>query len=313
MNNKKSLVEIQKDFMNNDALKTSRKEIHESWFSENTIDFWRHKRMYLTLSGFAKEFNQKAWLTIGDGRYGLDSIRLKKLFDIKNIFPTDIAESMLKESRSRGLIENFGMENAEQLSFEDNSYDVIFCKEAFHHFPKPYMSLYEMIRVSKEAVVLIEPSEKIYTNDVSSKKYFLSAVKLFCAKITGKKFMPYLPEKYFVEHGYEEAGNYIYTLSLRELERLMHGMDLGALAYKKFADIYIKSCEFEEATPKNKMYQKMQSDLKTNEEVFRKFPQYYQPNMLTAILFKNKISNTLQDKLIADGFQFVTKLPNPYQ
>ncbi len=35
--------------------------------------------------------------------------------------------------------------------------------------------------------------------------------------------------------------------------------------------------------------------------------------MITTILFKNKISNSLRDNLIADGFQFVPKLPNPYR
>lgn len=313
MDNKKTLADIQKEFMNNDALDASRKEIHESWFNEKTVDFWRHKRMYLTLSALAKEFQHASWLTIGDGRFGLDSIRLKKLFDLTKILPTDIAENMLMESKSRGFIENFGVENAEQLSFQDNSFDVIFCKESFHHFPKPFMSLYEMIRVCREAVVLVEPAEKIYTNDVSSKKYLLSALKLFWAKLTGKKYLPYLPSKYFVEHGYEEAGNYIYTLSVRELERLMHGMDIAALAYKKFNDIYIKGCEFEEAVAGNPMYQQMQAGLKANDDLVKKMPQYYQPNMITTILFKNKISNSLRDNLIADGFQFVPKLPNPYR
>lgn len=313
MSENKSLAEVQKDYMNNAALDTTRRAIHESWFNNNSVDFWRHCRMYNTISAIADEYNQAQWVTIGDGRFGLDSIRLKKLFGLKNILPTDIAENMLIESKNKKLIDNYSIENAEHLSFADNSFDIVFCKETFHHFPMPFMGLYEMIRVCKDAVVLIEPSEKIYTNDVSSKKYLRSAIKLLWAKIFRKPFLPYLPTKFNVEHGYEDAGNYIYTLSIRELERLIHGMDLEGLAYKKFNDVYIKGCEFEEAIPENKMLQQMQGELKKYEDLVNKYPQYYQPNMITAIIFKNKISKALKDKMMSDGFQFVSKLQNPYR
>ena len=43
--------------------------------------------MYDTIERFANFYKDLRWLTIGDGRFGLDSIRLRKKFEIKSIFP----------------------------------------------------------------------------------------------------------------------------------------------------------------------------------------------------------------------------------
>lgn len=77
----------------------------------------------------------------------------------RNCCPTDISEYLLAEARRRGLITKYALENAERLSFADQSFDYVFCKESFHHFPRPYQALYEMLRVAREAVLLIEPND----------------------------------------------------------------------------------------------------------------------------------------------------------
>lgn len=56
---------------------------------------------------------------------------------------------------------NYSVENAESLSFRDNEFEVAFCKEAYHHFPRPFLALYEMLRVASKAVVLAEPNDQI--------------------------------------------------------------------------------------------------------------------------------------------------------
>lgn len=312
MNKVKSLTGIQKEYMENDAVNPERNEIHESWFNDKSVDYWRHKRMYDSIQPFAQKYKGYSWITIGDGRFGLDSIRLKNIYEINKILPTDIAENMLRMSREKKHIDSYSIENAEKLSFVDNSFDVVFCKETFHHFPRPFMALYEMLRVSREAVVLIEPAERIYTNSVNSSSYIKSAFKLIKSKLLGRKHLPYLPHVFNVQHGFEEAGNYVYTLSIRELERLVHGMALGDLAFKKFSDCYIKGCEFELAEPGNLVFEKMQNILKDDAELYKKLPQYYQPNMVTAIIFKKEVDKKLKEEMILEGFEFVEKLSNPY-
>jgi ubiquinone/menaquinone biosynthesis C-methylase UbiE len=298
--------------MDNHLLNIDSEKLHESWFNEKTIDFWRHKRMYLTISPFAKSHKESKWLTIGDGRYGLDAIRLKKLFNLKNIFPTDIAENMLRISKSRGLIDDYKIENAEQLSFSNDTYDVIFCKEAFHHFSRPYIALYEMLRVAKDAVILVEPSERLIHEGVKSKDYLISAFKLLLSKIFGKSYMPYVPKLQPLRNIHEEAGNYLYAVSVRELEKLVHGLDIEGLAYCYFNDYYRIGVEYEEAVSGNSMFQEIQQLIKNADSTCHSYPNFHQPNMVAAVIFKTAPDIHTQNAMIDSGFIFIKKVPNPY-
>ena len=40
----------------------------------------------------------------------------------------------------------------------DNSVDFVQCKESFHHFPRPMVSFYEMMRVARYGVLCASPS-----------------------------------------------------------------------------------------------------------------------------------------------------------
>ncbi len=306
------LATLQKQYMDETMLADAKESIHESWFNESTTDFWRHKRMYETISPLANYYAGSPWLTVGDGRFGLDAIRLKKIFPLKHIFPTDIGENMLRISKEKGYLDAYGIENAEHLSFADNSYDVVFCKEAFHHFPRPYLALYEMLRVCKKAVVMIEPAERLIINGVKSKPYLLSAVQLFFSKLMGKSYTAYVPAVNQLNHAFEEAGNYLYAVSVRELEKLVHGMDLGGLAWKGFNDVYEKGCEFEDAKPGNPLFEKISSAIAAGDKLCQTYPQFHQPNMVSVILFKDKPDAALVQQLQQAGFQLPTVHKNPY-
>lgn len=303
---------LQKQYMDETMLTHEKEAIHESWFNEHTTDFWRHKRMYETIAPLANYYSNAQWLTVGDGRFGLDAIRLKKIFPLQHIFPTDIGENMLRISKEKGYIDAYSIENAERLSFADNSYEIVFCKEAFHHFPRPYLALYEMLRVSKKAVVMIEPAEKLIINAAKSKPYILSAIHLVLSKILGKNYQPYVPAINQLSHSFEEAGNYLYAVSVRELEKLVHGMDLGGLAWKGFNDVYEKGCEFEEAKPGNRLFDKLNREIAYGDELCNKYPHYNQPNMVSVILFKEKPDTALLQALQSAGFQLPLIHKNPY-
>src|SRR6266540_2815096 len=102
--------------------------------------------MYETCASVAAVYRNAKWLTVGDGRYGLDSVRLRRLFSISVVLPTDIASFLLE----KGKANNYSAENAECLTFADNSFGVVFCKESYHHFPRPPVALYEIIRAAEE-------------------------------------------------------------------------------------------------------------------------------------------------------------------
>jgi SAM-dependent methyltransferase len=51
----------------------------------------------------------------------------------------------------------FEYANAEQLPFASASFDLVFCKESLHHLARPVLGFYEMLRVCRRAVILVEP------------------------------------------------------------------------------------------------------------------------------------------------------------
>ncbi len=92
-----------------------------------------------------------SWLTVGDGiRTDANWLRGKGV----DVMASDISIDLLAETKNKGHIDKFQQKNAEKLSFHDDSYDYILCKEAYHHFPRPYIAVYEMLRVSKRAIIM---------------------------------------------------------------------------------------------------------------------------------------------------------------
>jgi SAM-dependent methyltransferase len=49
--------------------------------------------------------------------------------------------------------------NAEDIDLPNESMDFVLCRQAFHHFPRPMIGFYEMWRVARLGVVLIEPAD----------------------------------------------------------------------------------------------------------------------------------------------------------
>jgi SAM-dependent methyltransferase len=56
---------------------------------------------------------------------------------------------------------DYRIENAECLSFDSRSFDLVFCKESLHHLARPVLGLYEMLRVCRRAALWIEPHDTL--------------------------------------------------------------------------------------------------------------------------------------------------------
>src|SRR5690606_19793880 len=124
------------------------------------IYYWIHQQLFALAYPLCED-KTKTWLTVGDG-YGFDAnhLRLKGL----DVTASDISPTFLETALERDLVEKFAIENVEKLSFQDNSFDYVFCKESYHHFPRPYQAVYEMLRVARLGVILIEPQDPISRN-----------------------------------------------------------------------------------------------------------------------------------------------------
>lgn len=221
--------------------------ISNSWFDETTADYWRHARSYEFLDCLF-HLSDTSWLTVGDGRWGLDSIRIRNK-GFGNVLPTDISEHLLKESKKRGYINDYAVENAEKLTFGNDSFDYVFCKESFHHFPRPYLALYEMYRVARLGVFIVEPNDAMAVSQIipSIKSTIRTLLSLIKHKLKGTPLPNFKSSIAFNAPGWEVVGNYVYSLSRREAEKIALGLNMPQLVIKGLNDHYIKGCEFEPA------------------------------------------------------------------
>lgn len=284
-------------------------KLAETWFDTSTADYWLHNRLYNAIDCIT-DAKVATWLTVGDGRWGLDSIRLKNR-GVKNAFPTDICEDLLKASKERGLIESYSVENAEKLSFEDNSFDYVFCKESYHHFPRPYIALYEMLRVAKKAVFLVEPNDEPLVSTVGFKKFIKYKLKSFLARKGFGKLPDFYGSVRFPKDDYEESGNYKYGISVREAEKVAMGINLPQIVYKGFNSHYIKGCEFEPADiEKSAMFNDIVQTIEKQDRKCELGLLTYSGIMLG--IYKESMDDTTKNKF-SDKSWVVKDLPrNPY-
>jgi SAM-dependent methyltransferase len=228
-----------------------------SWFDKTTADYWRHARAYECVDCVTDNL-AVSWVTVGDGRWGLDAIRIGER-GFPETLPTNIGDTLLKAAKTKGLIEDYRVENAERLSFQDKQFDYVFCKESFHHFPRPYLAIYEMLRVARKAVFLIEPNDHFISKQPTtrlSKRFLLRLPAQIVTAIINRlrKKPAYVrfddsqpPTKLVESTWWEEAGNYGYTISRAEAEKIALGMNLPQIAFKYYNDYYVDGCEFEPA------------------------------------------------------------------
>lgn len=285
-------------------------ELAETWFDETTADFWLHNRMYEAVDCIADK--SSSWLTVGDGRWGLDAIRIKKR-GFHHVHPTDLCETLLQKSKERGLIETYSIENVEKLSFEDNSFDYVFCKESYHHFPRPYIALYEMLRVASKAVFLAEPNDEAMAPSVKDRDWFWFKFQALFRKL---KLIHKLPVHYrkqviFGSKGYEESGNFVYSISKREAEKLMLGLNYPQLAYKEMNTHYIKGCEYEPADYiKSTIFKELVDTIHDEDERCAKG--WNVPNLILLGLFKEKMDDETRTLFQNKGWAIIDLPRNPY-
>lgn len=151
--------------------------------------------------------NQKnKWLTVGDYN-GFEAAYL--MDHNQDVMASDISDCFLIEAKKAGYIDKCQKENVENLSFKEDTFDFVSCRESFHHFPRAYLGLYEMIRVAKKGVYLVEPL------DVLTKMPIL----LFLKNILDR-FNPLLINKVWKNRfSWETVGNYVLKSQKERLKK----------------------------------------------------------------------------------------------
>jgi len=244
------------------------------------------------------EYDKDAsWLTVGDGRYASDARYIKKKGI--SVLATDISDSFLKQAKNAGEIDHFQKANAEHLPFGDNTYDFVLCKQSYHHFPRPMIALYEMLRVAERGVVLIEP------NDGRVGSTLLAALARSCRDLLKTVLF-----KGVVKQHFEETGNYVYAISARELEKVAMGLNLGAVAFKGINDYYVKGVEHEKISENNRLFKKVKWRIGSYNLLSRlRLIQY---RLLVAIMLKQTPDANLERDLKLGGYKVISLPTNPY-
>jgi SAM-dependent methyltransferase len=186
--------------------------------AESSIDAWRHRRMLDVSLSFVRAFPNATWLTVGDGRYGSDAAFLGK--QGASAVASSITDTTLQQAKQAGFIAEYRVENAEHLSLADDSVSFVLCKESYHHFPRPPIALYEMLRVATHAVILIEPMEE--------KARILDKLKVMAKSLLGRETMVFEP-----------SGNFLYRLNPRELGKLLCAINQSGFALRRMNDCYM--------------------------------------------------------------------------
>lgn len=274
-------------------------EAIERWKKDrenNTVNHWLQERYMHLIDPFIKD--KHTWLTVGDP-YGFDAHYLinKK----QNVVASDIANTFFPLVKKEGIITDYAVENAESLSFQDNTFDYILCKESYHHFPRPYLAVYEMIRVAKEAVILIEPQDPV------TKIPLLLALCNLADRINPKLVQMIWKNRY----SFEVVGNYVFKLSEREVDKLANGIGLPAVAFKGIHNnFYNPSIIDEKADNSSSIFKKIKRKLKFRNLLTKMT--IISPDVLCAVIFKTPPSPELIASLKDQGFAFHPFPANPY-
>ncbi|NQT92252.1 MAG: class I SAM-dependent methyltransferase [Lentisphaerae bacterium] len=84
-------------------------------------------------------------------------------FEFKEVLLTGMLEEEEVRSNIERLSPHFSYQrhNCENTGVASNSFDLVFCKEGLHHLARPVLGLYEMLRIARQAVIIIEPYETL--------------------------------------------------------------------------------------------------------------------------------------------------------
>lgn len=127
-----------------------------------------------------------------------------------SVTATDLSPDAIQRLRERYPQITASVADAEQLPFEDASFDVVVVRRGLHHLPRPILGIYEMIRVAKSHVVLMEAQDSWPVRWITRGRFFG-----------------------LIPHGgkVEIHGNYVYRFTKRELNKLANALFLNGVRY----------------------------------------------------------------------------------
>lgn len=247
-----------------------------------TINTLRDQALSEPMRIMAAHAGASSWLTVGDGRFGEDARQLAAM-GAQDVTASDICDTALKRAHELGLLTKYSKENAEQLSFANGHFDYVLCRDSYHHMPRAPLALYEMLRVARQGVVLIEPQDP----GIDPPMLFSDTERLW----------------------FEAGGNFVYSLSRRELLKMAHGLSLHSVALKNVNDYWKAEFGRAPAVEGEEPYETWKRRLARYDRLCREGKA--SPVYLFAILFKHPPAPDLTSALEQNGWDVSPVLVHP--
>jgi ubiquinone/menaquinone biosynthesis C-methylase UbiE len=265
-------------------------DLPSCYSAPDSVDAWRHRRMHEMLDPLLDHAPDATWITLGDGNFGSDAYFLQQRGI--DVLASSLTDHSLRIAAEKGYLRNYAAVNAEQVPYGDDSFDYALCKEAYHHFPRPAIAFYEMLRIAKSGVVLIEPYD--------GPRRLLDIIKGPAKKLLwGKGETIY----------FEPSGNFIYRIHPREKGKKLAAMGYAAVAHKTFNDIYLP--RFGKAKA-GRSFGYVATKLAILLQDILSRLGLLSPALITLVAFKQMPPDTLVTAMKRAGFDFDVLPVNPY-
>jgi len=247
--------------------------------------------MHLMCEPLLKYYPKARWMTIGDGRFGSDAHFFRS--QGMDVLATSLTDESLKFSKKKGFIDQFAAINAEAITLPDNALDFVYCKEAYHHFPKPPVAFYEMFRVAAKGVVLLEPNEERLRP--------LGWIKAIIKRKLWNQPMHFEP-----------CGNFIYRTEPKLIAKLMSASgNEGAIAFRLFNDFYHPVLAKKKEAAGSPGFQLLRGIIGIQNLLCRIGLLDY--GLICLIALKEKPAPLLVKELKRSGFRIIDLPENPYK
>jgi hypothetical protein len=154
-----------------------------------------------------------------------------------------------------------------------------------------------MLRVSKKGIVLIEPNDAV----LSEHLIYKNLAKLR-AKILHRK------DKW--GNNYEPVGNYVYSVSRREFEKISLALNYDTIIFRGINDCYIHGVEREKYSDNGPLRQAISNKIKQVDFQCRMHFRDY--GLLGIFIFKKAPCEEALKLFIENGYEINKLLKNPY-
>jgi SAM-dependent methyltransferase len=261
-------------------------EGHIRWMLTGA-NYFHHSLMDAVIPILKTSPSNSTWLTIGDSRFCYESAYIKHLSKNLSTHVTVMGSSLRNDTcyytLNAGLIDKFSLLNVEAIELDDDSFDFVLTKESFHHFYRPYLGVYEMLRVARHGVILIEPSE--------------SALEKFESNIARDERSENLANSILrkpIRTNYEHVG-YQFNINPMELRKIALALGYKYIAFQGNNSPTGPKTKEEFIAARDKL-----------NELGKQGKRYY--NLITAVIFKREPSGEMLKALEESDF-LVLKLP----